>query len=182
MTKFTSFSRSFLMLITVIVGICTAGSEEAGLSQTELVYSRQSPLQISSSLLKSPTGTMYRLSLIPDLDVGKHIVVLDLVLQRAGRHKDDSNLLDSTGKLHGYQQYDFAASDFAHGAPNSIYGDTRVIDLPQLGIKIRIKVVAVNVEPTTSFSAETPGYQFNDLTLRVTAKKLAKVDSMKSIQ
>jgi hypothetical protein len=34
--------------------------------------------------------------------------------------------------LHGYQPYSFAASDFARGAQNSIYGDLRVIDLREL--------------------------------------------------
>jgi len=178
----TKHIRSFLtifLLIAVMEGICTAGSEEAGLASTRLVYSRQSNSQTSSSLLKSSTGAMYRLLLIPDLDVEKHVVVLNLVLQKEGRKTDDSNLLDSTGKLHGYQPYFFAASDFAHGAKNSIYGDTRVIDLPRLGMEVHIKVVDVNVEPLAQISSDAAGYQFNDLTLLVTTQKLAKGDSMK---
>ncbi len=143
-----------------------------GWSQTVLFYSRQSALQTSSTLLKSPNGATYRLSLVPELDVGKHVVVLYLVLQKASRKKDDSNLLDSTGKLHGYQPYFFAASDFTRGAQKSAYGELRVIDLHQLGMEIRVKVAGVNVEPTLTSSSQGPGYQFSNLTLEIATQSL----------
>jgi hypothetical protein len=180
--KFKSFPRVSLLLIALISAIYVAGSVKAGSSQTGLAYSRQSSLHSSSSLLKSPNGTTYRLSLIPELDVGKHVVVLDLVLQRVGRRNDDPNLLDSTGKLHGYQPYFFAASDFAGGAQKSIYGDLRVIDSHRLGMEMHVKVVGVNVEPTPASSSQAPGYQFDDLTLQITTQSLAGGTSEKSEQ
>src|ERR1035441_3396478 len=132
MIKFKSFLETSLLLIALISGSYAAGSEKVGSSQGVLVYSLKSSSHPSSLHLKSPRGATYRLSLIPDFDIGKHVVVLELVLQRRGRKRDDSNLLHPTGKLHGYQPYSFAASDFARGAQNSIYGDLRVIDLREL--------------------------------------------------
>jgi hypothetical protein len=145
-----------------------------------LIYFPQSHSHPSSILLQSSRGTAYRLSLIPELDLGRHVVVLDLVLQRSGRRRDDSNLLDSTGKLHGYQMYNFAASDFARGAKNSAYGDLRVFDLHQLRIEMRVKVADVNVEPTSPNSSGSSGYQFNDLKLQITTQSLAEGNSKKA--
>jgi len=122
---------------------------------------------------------MYELTLVPELDVGKHVVVLELVLHRPGRRNKDSNLFDPTGRLFGYQRWDFAASDFVRGAQDSIYGDTRVINLPKLGMEMHVKVAAVSVEPTPPNSPESLPYQFKELTLQVTAQKLAKGDSKK---
>ena len=173
MIKFKSFLETSLLLIALISGSYAAGSEKVGSSQGVLVYSLKSSSHPSSLLLKSPRGATYRLSLIPDFDIGKHVVVLELVLQRRGRKRDDSNLLDPTGKLHGYQPYSFAASDFARGAQNSIYGDLRVIDLHQLGMELRVKVTGVNVEPTPTNSSKAPGYQFDDLTLQITTQSVA---------
>jgi len=157
-------------------------SAGVGWSQTVLVYSRQATLQKGSSLLKLPGGATYRISLIPELDVSKHVVVLDLVLQRAGIRRDDTNLLDSTGKLHGYQPYFFAASDFVHGAQKSVYGELRVIDLHQHGMEMHIKVAAVNVEPTLASSSQRPDYQFDNLTLEITTENRAERSSEKLAQ
>jgi hypothetical protein len=111
-----------------------------------------------------------------------HVVVLDLVLQKVGEKKDDTNLLDSTRKQHGYQPYFFAASDFERGAQKSVYGELRVIDLPQLGMKMHIRVTGLKVEPTSPNPSQGLGYQFDDLTLEITTQSLAEGTSKKSVE
>jgi hypothetical protein len=105
--------------------------------------------------------------------VGKRVVALHLILQRPDERDDDSNLLDSTGKLRGYQPYYFAASDFAGGVQKSAYGELRVIDLRKLGLQMRVKVADVHVEPTPADPSQRFGYQFDNLTLEVTTQGLS---------
>ncbi len=167
------------LLLIVLLGTCIANSQSVGSSQRVLAYSARPSPHPSSFLLKSPRGVTYRLSLVPELDVKKHVVVLDLVLQKPGQTEDDPNLLDSTGNLHGYQPYVFAASDFAGGTQKSTYGESRVIDLPKLGMQMRIKVADVDVEPTSAGASQVLGYQFDDLTLGITTQSLAEGPSNK---
>ena len=105
--------------------------------------------------------------------MGKRVVALHLILQRPDERDDDSNLLDSTGKLRGYQPYYFAASDFAGGVQKSAYGELRVIDLRKLGLQMRVKVADVHVEPTPANPSQRFGYQFDNLTLEVTTQGLS---------
>jgi len=165
------------LLLVVLVGTCVAESQNASSSRGVLVFSAKPSPHPSSFLLKSSRGVTYRLSLVPDYDVEKHVVVLGLVLQRPSEREDDMNLLDSTEKLHGYQPYDFAASDFAEGAQKSIYGESRIIDLPKLGMHIRVKVADVHVEPTSAGGSQVLGYQFEELTLEITTQILAEGSS-----
>ena len=173
MVKFRSVSWTLLLLIA-LGGTYAAGGESVGSSEGVLVYSVKSSSHPSSFLLKAPSGVTYRLSLIPEFDVRKDVVVLELVLRKLGETGDGSNLLDVTGKLHGYQPYFFAASDFAGGAQKSIYGNLRVIDLPRLGMEMRIKVAGVNVVPTSSSSSQGVGYKFDDLTLEIATQSLGR--------
>lgn len=156
-----------------------ANSQSAGSSPKILAYSAKPSSQPSSFLLKAPSGVTYQLSLVPELDVKKHVVVLDLLLQKPGQTEDDPNLLDSTGKLHGYQPYVFAASDFAGGIQKSAYGESRVIDLPKLGMQMRVKVADAHVESASAGSSQGLGYQFDDLTLEITTQSLAEGRSNK---
>ena len=164
------FQNSLWILLLILAGAYIAGSETVGSSPGILAYSAKPSSYPSSFLLKSPRGVTYRLSLVPELDMGKHVVVLDLILQKPDEKDDDSNLLDSTGKLHGYQPYFFAASDFAGGVQKSAYGELRVIDLRKLGMQMRVKVADVHVEPTPAGPSQQPGYQFDNLTLEVTTQ------------
>ena len=165
------------LVLIVLTATCVAGSQGAGSSQGVLSYPAK-----PSFLLKSPRGDTYRLSLVADFDVRRHVVTLDLVLQRPGKNVHDSNLLDSTGNLHGYQPYVFAASDFAGGAQKSAYGESRVIDLRKLGMEMHVRVAEVHVEPTSEDSAQGLGYQFHDLTLEIAARSLSEGSSDKSGQ
>jgi hypothetical protein len=128
--------------------------------------------RVSSFLLKSAHGTTYRLSLVPQVDTKHRVVVLELVLQNQHERPNaniDPNLLDWTGKLHGYQPYYFAASDFAHGARKSGYGELRVIRLRRLGMEMRIKVTDVHVEHLANALDD----QFDYLDLEITTRALA---------
>src|SRR5450631_3232189 len=91
------------LLLIVLTATCVAVSQSADSSKRVLAYSAKPSPHPSSFVLKSSRGITYRLSLVPELDVRKNVVVLDLFLQIPGQTEDDPNLLDSTGKLHGYQ-------------------------------------------------------------------------------
>jgi hypothetical protein len=119
-----------------------------------------------------PSGAKYRLSLIPQLDAGDHVVVLELELRGRETEPDNSNFLD-TGKLHGYQPYFFAASDFARGIQKSVYGQSRVIELHRLGMKMRITVGRVSVKPIEHRSSDSLQYEFRDLVIQVTTESVA---------
>lgn len=167
-----------LILLALSVGVVFAMSARSGWSQTVLTYSQLAAQRKLSSILKSPRGVAYRLFLSPELDTGKHIVVVDLVLQKLGSENGGTNLLDSTGRLHGYQPYIFAASDFSQGAQKSVFGGIRTIALDRLNMKLIIKVKDSSVSPTTN--SQTPGYQFDTLTLEITTDNTTKGRSKNS--
>jgi hypothetical protein len=166
------WTLALLISVTFASVICAAASEEVTSAHGQLVYSRKATQQSSSIILKSPKGMVYEFSLVPDFDVKRDVVVLDLVLQGKDKPKNGSNLLDTTGKLHGSQRYTFAASDFTRGAKNSGYGALRVIDLPKLRMQVQIEIEKVSTEPTVSNPSGPLDYQFNDLVLQITLKNL----------
>jgi hypothetical protein len=133
-------------LLVALVGCRVGIAQELASGRNIVAYSRGDSHTSNSLALKSSRGTTYRLCLVPDVDTRRHVVVLDLRLQKAGAVPDDVNLFEPTGKLHGYQPHFFAASDFADGARKSLYGATRVIPLRDLGMTVEIKVVEVHVE------------------------------------
>ncbi|MGO8720502.1 MAG: hypothetical protein ACLQMO_15010 [Acidobacteriaceae bacterium] len=131
-------------------------------------------------MLKSSRGEAYRLSLEAEKDIAGRVVVLELLLQKENNNEDDdSNLLDVTGRLHGYQPYFFAASDFVRGTQKSVYGETRTMDVPKLGMKVQVKVVRVAVEQAPADAAAPASYQFTDLTLQVITRSLPGRNSPK---
>jgi hypothetical protein len=166
--------NSFLMLLLVVLPVTgLANSQAVSASQLTLTYSASQLSHPSSVLLKSPQGVAYRLSLIPDSDVEKRVVVLELVLHRLSEKATFyGNLLDPTGMLHGYQPYTFAASDYVKGAQKSIYGATRVMKLQKLGMEMHVTVTRVRVFPAPGDLARTPEYKFGDLTLEITTRSL----------
>jgi hypothetical protein len=81
---------------------------------TVATFPFKSPEKRWSVPVKSAGGrTAYVLSLEPDYDVGHHVLTLGLVLRRPGDSIGARNLLDATGRIHGLQDYDFAAEDLA---------------------------------------------------------------------
>jgi hypothetical protein len=76
----------------------------------------------------------------PEYDVGGNLVVLDLVVNRIGRHDPDFNLLAPPGNWHGLQPYAFPASDLVNGPERTMFGATRTISITgnRLAMKITI--------------------------------------------
>jgi hypothetical protein len=171
MTAIMNSTYGSALLLALGCGACAMPGQQARSSEAVLTYSRSQSLASKAVLVKSALGASYRLSLVPDFDVSDDVVVLQLVLARTDGIAEERNLLDATGRLHGYQPYYFAASDFARGAKNSMYGDSRHIDVPQLGIMIQAKVAVVHVKPTSGGIAQTAGYEFDDLTLEITTQR-----------
>lgn len=161
------------ILFLALISTAPVRSETEASSHITLTYSDTQISHATSILLKSPRGFTYRLSLIPDSDVGKHVVGLDLVLHKPSEQATDyGNLLDPTGMLHGYQPYTFGAFDYAKGAQKSTYGATRVMKLQKLGMEMRVTVTRVHVVPTAGDFARDPEYKFHDLTLQITTRAL----------
>jgi hypothetical protein len=122
-----------------------------------------------SPAFRAPHGKAYRFRLNPDRDINGHLIVFELSMEAASPASSPSNLLDLTGKLRGFQKWDFAAGDLAHGPAKSIYGSSRTIDLPNLGLEVQVKVVRVAVEPIPATSSMPADYRFTHLTLKILA-------------
>ncbi len=162
-----------MLLFLALLSIAPTKGQTASTPPITLAYSATQRSHPSSVLLKSPRGVTYRLSLIPDSDVGQRVVVVELVLHRPSEQATFyGNLLDPTGMLHGYQPYTFGAFDYVNGAKKSGYGATRVMKLKKLGMEMRVTVTRVNVVPIAGDSARTPEYKFQGLTLEITTRSL----------
>lgn len=154
----------------IAVQVRAADNQGTGVFRGVLGYTAGASKYPRALLLKSPTEGNYRLSLIPEFDVRKHVVNLELFLERSDEKGNGQNLLDVTGRLHGYQPYYFAASDFARGAQKSTYGDVRVIDVPRLKLELRTKIIGVSVEPIDSDAPRPLSYQFDRLNLEIISR------------
>jgi len=134
--------------------------------QTTATFSTQAPENRWSVPIKSTDGsTAYILSLEPDLDLGHHVVTLELVLRRPGDKTDAANLFDPTGTRHGLQAYDFAASDLAQGVKKSAFGEKRTVSLRDLGLMVQIVISKAAVSPISAGS-----YQIDALDLQIEAE------------
>jgi hypothetical protein len=166
-------SRSMLAIVLASAVLAQDASAQSTITPSHgvLTYPSGSSEGLSSFLIDASDGTpAYVISLQPDVDANHHVVVLTLVLHRPGDRADAPNLLDPTGKVHGYQRYTFAASDFEHGVKRSAYGERRTIDLARLGMEVRIRVnrAAVRVIPP---SAAGISYEFDELALRIDVRR-----------
>jgi hypothetical protein len=141
-------------------------------SEGDLTYSSDSVEHGNSFSLTAPDGNKYRLFLLPELDTGQHVVVLDLVLRRDSDRSENSNLLAPTENWHGYQPFCFAASDFARGAEASSFGSVRTIDVPKIGMQLRIKAAVVDVEPNSKESSTGLTFRFGNIALQIAYKRL----------
>lgn len=141
-------------------------------SQATVAYSVKQSSQ-HFALLKSPQGIIYKLFLRPWFGVAKTVMLLDLVLVRPGEKPLYGNLLDTTGKP-GHQEFDFASHDFVGSSQNSTSEELRVIKLQKLGMKLRVRVVAVHIVPIpgSSFPDGGPVYRFQNLTLAISTQDI----------
>lgn len=168
-------------LLVVLVSASASGgatTDRATFTAT-LGYPPGSEASATSLEFRSPHGQAYRFRLVPDRDVNGNDVVVELIMQRARGSSQTSNLLDSTGRLHGMQKWLFAARDLAHGAQRSAYGSARMIELPKLGITVEVKVARAGVKPAPATRRMPAGYRFTGLILevRVRHRSLRKPES-----
>ena len=165
----TIVSQMLVLLLFSATATGAAPTEGAPAFTAVLAYPHQSRSPEKSYVFRS-YGKAYRFRLNPELDVNGRLVVFELLMEEPERSSRGANLLDSTGRLHGYQKWDFAASDFSHGAEKSIYGVVRTVDLPKRGPSVRIDIARVAVKPTPATSRMPANHQFTDLILRVRAR------------
>jgi hypothetical protein len=165
----TIISRSLLLLLMSATATGAAPTEGASGFTAFLAYPHQSRSPERSHVFRSH-GESYRFGLVPDWDTEGHLIVFELVLERASHSGQPENLLDPTGMIHGYQKWTFGATDFAHGPGKSGYGTTRIVDLPKRGLSVRIDVLRVAVKPTPATSSVPARYRFTQLTVRVQAR------------
>jgi len=169
MSARTIISQSLVLLLFSATATGAAPTEGASAIIAVLAYPHQSRSPERSRVFRSH-GKAYRFRLNPELDVDGHLVVFELLMEGAESSSRGENLLDPTGKLHGYQKWYFAAADFSHGAGKSIYGTTRTIALPNRGLTVQINVARVAVKPTPATSLMNASYRFTQLTVRVQAR------------
>ena len=152
--------------------------------RTYVAFSAQSAENRKAVPIQSTDRRMvYVLSLEPGIDVGRHILTLDLVLKGSGAKTDAPNLLAPAGMWHGYQAYMFAGRDFTQGEQKSAFGEKRTIFTKRLGFVVRIDVSKVKVslisdarnQPPLECGGdlqlhppcEPPDYQFELLELQI---------------
>ena len=126
------------------------------------VSSRSTDIRRSLSIKSTNGTTAYILSLEPDFDIGHHLLTLELVLRRPRDSADAPNLLDSTGRRHGLQAYDFAANDLSQGVRKSAFGQTRTVTLTGLGLVVRIDLIKASVSPISAGK-----YQIDELEMKI---------------
>jgi hypothetical protein len=161
----------FLIIVNASTTIPAALAEQ----HTELLSARFvfSPDGIISPAHKvfSDGFQKYTLSLEPDFDVYHRIVVLTLVMHHVDEDEDAQNLLDPSGRAHGYQKYIFAASDFANGPERSVYGESRSILIDSLGLLFNIGIRKAIVEKSAEGTGESTRYKFDEFILDVKAER-----------
>lgn len=160
-----SMCRPVLCLSLLVLGfLCRAGTKTQIIPlRTNATYPTRSAETRWSVPIKSVGGeTLYVLSLEPDFDVGHRVLTLELALRHPSDKPDAPNLLDPTGRRHGLQPYDFAASDLAHGIDNSAFGRKRTVRLKTLGLVVRITVSKTAVRPISAGN-----YQLDALELQI---------------
>jgi hypothetical protein len=121
----------------------------------------------TDSLYSPSKSNLYVLSLEPEVDVGKHVIGIDLVLRDAKKPKAGENLLNPSGKWHGLQPYSFTARDLLDGADRSAFGAHRTITVTSEGLDIRIHVLDVSVNTLLDGT-----HQIDKLSLSISAENL----------
>jgi hypothetical protein len=111
----------------------------------------------------------YTLSLEPELDVGKHVVGVDLVLRDADEPKTSENLLSPSTNWHGLQPYNFVASDLLNGSDRSAFGSRRSIKITSRELDIEIQILDVTLRTLPDGTQE-----IGELKLAISADNLPK--------
>ena len=150
--------------------VCSYGDSKVN-SHVLLTYSSKTGVTPSFLLLRSHDRRIFKLTLFQDMDTYKQAIVLELILHNYGKSDiDEPNLFDPTGKLHGYQKYDFAALDFTKGIRKSLYGDRRELLVRGSKLRMFVKIVKVGVKKVPEINPGSPEYRFNNLVLDITGE------------
>lgn len=160
-----------LLSLSAMSGVATA--ENVSTFTAVLTYPPGPRASETSPVFHGPHGKAYEFRLDPEENTDGNLVVVELVMEGTSRSERGSNRLYPTGRLHGYQKWYFAASDFAHGPAKSIYGSSRTIDVPKLGLEVRVTVVRVAVKATPATSSAPAQHRFVALTLKVVAQAVS---------
>lgn len=164
---------SCFIVALLLVGSWGSASAETLVVPTRgwLIYSaNHSSAELSLPIKDKLGAVVYVLRLDPLTDVGRHVITFSLELQRSSDSPDAPNLLDPTGRTHGYQRWDFAASDLANGAKNSIYGISRTMHLEKLGLDVQANITNAVVIPIKEAQGAEFKSQFRELRLQVRIK------------
>jgi hypothetical protein len=164
-------ARSFLLLLISAAMSGAATADSAATFSAVLTYPPVSGSSEASRVFHSH-GKAYRFRLDPERNGYGTLFGFELILERANHSRPEPNLLDPTGKLHGYQKWDFLASEFAHDHAPPGWGSSRTIYVPNRGLEVQVQVVRFGVRHAPTSLAPL-GYRFTDLTLRVVARSTA---------
>jgi len=126
-------------------------------------FSRGTSKKAWTDYIYSPANKkLYVLFLEPQVDVGNHIIGIDLLLRDAKKPKVDENLLNPPGPWHGLQPYSFMAIDLLHGAGGSAFGAHRTVRVRRRRLDVGIQILEVRVSALSN-----GGYQVDELKLSV---------------
>jgi hypothetical protein len=163
-------AQSLLLLLVSTTWSNAVTTDNVVTFSTVLTYPPAARSSETSPVFRSH-GKAYRFRLNPERDVDGTLLGFQLVMEGANsRSGRGPNLLDPTGRLHGYQKWDFLASEFVRDDAPPGWGDSRTIHLANRGLEVQINVVRFKVEPIPKTSATPAGYRFTDLALRIRAR------------
>ena len=100
--------------------IATGHAYGAARVDSEIGFADGVPQQVH--LTDTWTGIQYQIAVQADRDVNGKLVVAELIVTRAGEHRN----LIAKPNVHGLQPDDFAALDLAKGPENSAFWDRRI--------------------------------------------------------
>jgi hypothetical protein len=102
-------------LFAVLALPCSVpGRAAAPLLRAALQFSSEAVTIPSPVIIEVPEKQqVYRLLLEPDFDVRHHVISLFLALHHLNDPPTTRNLIDTTGSLHGYQEYIFLITHLA---------------------------------------------------------------------
>lgn len=160
--RVTKYLPCIALLIVSLICCASLRADVIPLRSTA-TFSADSPEKEWSVPIKSSDGFVrYILWLEPDFDTEHHVVTVELVLQKRGDKPNGPNLLDPTGRRHGLQAYDFAASDLAKGVQKSAFGKNRTIPLKNLEMIVRVVISSAKVARISAAK-----YQLEALKLKI---------------
>jgi len=145
-----------LVLISVAPTKAAGGRDPIVPLHTEVDYGRGARVELWSADIESSAGEkQFVLWLCPEYWAGKRqLAGLDLVLNEAGVHQWEHNLLSPPGNWHGLQPNMFAANDLKQGAANSSFGAHRTMAIESRGIVVRVDVLEADTSPLSDKRSE----------------------------